>query len=387
MNKKTILICGFPNTVLRIFIENVKNDYNIFFISYSKKFQYPTIKNILGETRTILIDSESPNVLKKIYHFFRLFLFSFKFTSDKNTQIFLAYHNHFIKNGLLMVFIKWCFSKKQRIFFPYDINLYAFPKELKYKCILNKERIHPIDMIHSWLSFLFEKICFEQSDKIITKGFRDELLYLKATYKIHNKPHFVFNFLIEKKDLVDKATKKFDPDTTHLVFIGGMSNSPVGDNNYNVFVQLLEQKNIVLHVYSHSSQILNGLKNHKNLLIHDYIPEHQKLIKEISQYDFGISISSPSSHDFIQARMASGMRIYDYLAAGLPIIVDSEHTLTAEMIQTNNFGIVLHLNKIHTIDEYIKTCDYQSLLKSVKNNRENYVAEFHVKNIKEFLEK
>lgn len=47
-NRKNILICGLPNTVLRIFIENLKEYNNIFFISYSRTLQYSKIKESLG---------------------------------------------------------------------------------------------------------------------------------------------------------------------------------------------------------------------------------------------------------------------------------------------------------------------------------------------------
>ena len=65
-DKKNILICGQPNTVLRIFIEYLRDSYNIFFISYSKEFQYSKIKEILGEN-VFLFDIESTkSLLRKL---------------------------------------------------------------------------------------------------------------------------------------------------------------------------------------------------------------------------------------------------------------------------------------------------------------------------------
>jgi hypothetical protein len=382
--KKNILICGYPNTVLRIFIDVLKDQYTVYFLSYSNKAQYTEIKKILGDT-AYLLDTESGSKLAKLSKFLRLFTLSFRIASDKNTQLFVAYHNHFIKNGLLMILLKWCFPRIKRINFPYDIIVYEFPIDLKYQYLLKKEHMYIKDIIHNWLSLCFDKICFEYADKHITKGFKDELIYVKSVYKIHKKPHFVFNRLIENKDLVNKQIQKLKDDPIHLVSIGGVSNSNVADNNYRIFEELLKEKRIILHVYSHTSDLLKALQNNKNLIVHSYISNHSELIKEISKYDFGISLSIPSPDNFIQAKMASGIRIYDYLTAGLPIITDTEHTSIANMITTNNFGLVIPLNEIRNIMTCIAKNNYELLLLSVKKNRENFIVETHKDEVLKFL--
>ena len=167
--------------------------------------------------------------------------------------------------------------------------------------------------------------------------------------------------------------------------IGGVSNSNIGDNNYKIFEELLKEKRIILHVYSHTSYLLTTLQNNKNLIIHDYVTNHSDLIKEISKYDFGISLSLPSPDNFIQAKMASGVRIYDYLTAGLPIIIDAKHTSVANIITTNNFGLVIPLNEIRNITTYINRSNYELLLISVKKNRNNFIAETHKGEVLKFL--
>lgn len=378
MTKKNILICGLPNTVLRIFIENLKDSYNIFFISYSKELQYFKIKETLGE-KMFLVDVESPKLLGKIYTMFKFLLISFKIASNKKTQTFVAYHNHFIKNGMIMLMMNWCFPKIKRIYFPYDIASYAFPKELRYRYIGNKPK--------SKLSLFLDRICFEKCDKIITKGFEGELIYLKGAYRIHGKPHFVFNFLIEQKDVINKDAGKFTPDKVHLVFIGsiaGDSNSCL--NNVEMFKELLKEKRIVLHVYSHTLDVLNDIKQSKNLVIHDYITEHNKFIREISKYDFAVNLYKHHEDGFIHVKVSSAVKIYDYLAAGLPIITDIEHECVANMITVNNFGIAVPSNEVRNIMKYIDKCDYASLLSSVKKNREKYFVKTQINKLMNFIE-
>jgi hypothetical protein len=284
-----------------------------------------------------------------------------------------------------MILLKRCFPRIKRIYFPYDINAYEFPKDLKYQYLLKKEPIYIKDKIRNWICLGFDKICFENADKHITKGFKDELIYLKSIYKIHKKPHFAFNTLIEKKDLVNKQIRKLKEDAIQLVSIGGVSNSTIADNNYKIFEELLKEKRIILHVYSHTSELLTTLQNNKNLIIHNYLTNHSELIKEISNYDFGVSLSIPSLDNFIQAKMASGIRIYDYLTAGLPIISDTEHTSIANIITTNNFGLVIPLNEIRNIMTHITKNNYELLLISVEKNRENFIVETHKAELLKFL--
>jgi hypothetical protein len=381
--KKNILICGYPNTVLRIFIDVLKDHYTVHFLSYSKKAQYTEIKKILGDT-AYLLDTESGSKLVKLSNFLRLFTLSFRIASDKNTQLFVAYHNHFIKNGLLMILLKWCFPKIKRIHFPYDIHPYQFSKELKYYYIENG-KLPLKNKFHGWLSLFFDKICFENAHKIITKGFENELDYLKTIYRIQNKPHFVFNFLIEKKDIAFKESKNIKDDKIHLVFIGGITTSEVADNNYKVFEEVLKQDKIVFHIYPHIPYLLDTLKHHENLIVHSNITKHKELIQEISKYDFGFSISIPPKNDFLQAKMASGIKIFDYLSAGLPIIIDNKHNSMANMIKTYELGIIVPFEEIKNIVNYINQCDYNSLLLSVQRNRERFFVDIQSNKLIEFI--
>ena len=382
--KKNILICGYPNTVLRIFINVLKDQYTVYFLSYSKKGQYGEIKKILRDN-AFLLDIESRSTLAKISQFLHLFSLSFRISSEKNTQFFVAYHNHFIKNGLVMILLKWCFPRIQRIHFPYDIHPYQFPKELKYYYFNEKGKMKVKEKLHRWLSLFFDKQCFEKAHKIITKGFENELDYLKTIYKIQDKPHFVFNFLIEKKDIAYKEIKNIENDKIDIVFIGGITTSDGADNNYKVFEELLKQDTIVLNIYPHLSFLLDTLIHHKNLQIHSSITKHKDLIQEISKYDFGFSMSIPPKNDFIQAKMASGIKIFDYLSAGLPIIIDNQHTSMANMIKTCELGIIVPLEEIHKITSYINKYDYKTLLLSVQKNRERFFVETQSNKLIEFI--
>ena len=128
MSKEKILISGLPNTVLRIFIEMLIDKYEIFLISYGSKFQYSRLKELLGKN-LYLINGNSPR------DFLKMIIIVLKILSKNKIKTLIVYHNHFIKNGLLILLVKWLNYRITRIYFPYDIHIYSLIKEFKYETI------------------------------------------------------------------------------------------------------------------------------------------------------------------------------------------------------------------------------------------------------------
>jgi len=362
--KKNLLICGNPNPLLRIMIENLSDKYNIYFITYSQKNQFSIIKKLLKNNVFVNKRQYLHNIIVWIF-------LCLTICKKQKIDIFIAYTDNPIPNGLCMLLLKWLNPHITRIFFPYDVVSYAVPKEFKYK---HKSRIF----------YFFDRICYENANKIITKGAVNELKYLHGIYKIYNKPHFPFNFLIERKHLVIKDKKSIDKNNIQLVFIGGLS---LKDDCITAFEKILKDNKISLHIYTHSS--LEFFKNKisaNNIIFHSFIKDHKQLMKEISQYDFGLSFSYSFKHEYLQSKMASGLRIYDYITAGLPVIVDDKHELMANLIKENNFGIVVPVDEAEHIGHYIGENDYSKLISCVKSNRKKYFVESNIDKLVAFLE-
>jgi len=359
--QKNIFIFGTPKPVLRILIKILISSYNVFFVGYEDYRQYHKIKEMLVDN--------AYNINRKI-KIKELFQIPLKLLKSK-PKIVIIFGNRAIKNGIILLFTRFIFPKTKIVFFPYDICQYSFIREVKYR-ILGR------------LTFFFDRICYEKSDKVITKGFENELRYLKGIYKINKKEHFAFNQLIEKEHLVDKKNISINPEKIQLVYIGGISNSVNNMNNYKIFENLLQNKNMVLHIYSNMSNMLDGLKEKEKLVIHDHIKDHKELIKEISKYDFGLNLFEPSKNDFLQCKMASAIKNYDYFAAGLPVIVDSEHESMANIISKNKIGFEIRSKDIEDIEKYIMNCNYKELIENVDIYRNNMLVK--ESRIIEFLE-
>jgi len=362
--KKNLLICGNPNPVSRIMIENLMDTHNIFFIAYSKKSQFLKIKDLLRDHVFVNKRSYIHNIM--LWIFICLII-----CKKQKIDTFIAYTDNPIPNGLCILLLKWFFPQINRVFFPYDIISYAVPKEFKYQ---HKNKIF----------YFFDRICYEHADKIITKGSDNELKYLEGIYHVYNKPHFPFNFLIEKKHSISKKNVKLDMNNINIVFVGGITKK---DDSLAAFNNILKNKNITLHIYSHSlEEIKTNIQSYENLVFHSYVSDHKKFIKEISTYDFGLSYSYSFKEEFLQSKMASGVRIYDYLSAGLPIIIDDKHELMANIIKENNFGIIIPIRDEEHIFSYIKKHDYRKLISSVEKNRKKFFVESNINKLVKFLD-
>ena len=144
---------------------------------------------------------------------------------------------------------------------------------------------------------------------------------------------------------------------------------------------ILISKNFELNIYlpiNGSREFNNWIfdlkkKFPENVFIHNTLPIN-KLIKEISTYDFGINFyifnrKETKVSDFT-FNGGMGTKYYTLLEAGLPIIVNSEMSYIDELVKKNKIGISLNSKEFDKIDLYIKNVNYSKLKRNVKNFQE-----------------
>jgi hypothetical protein len=171
-----------------------------------------------------------------------------------------------------------------------------------------------------------------------------------------NKPGIVFNGLIDKDKI--QLKNNMSNDKVNLVFIGGL-----WEGNVKCFKEIIQDRRFLIHVYAHDNKYRKELLKHPvdNIILHDYFEDHKRFIEEISQYDFGLILSDRNaSHNFM-------VKFYDYLCAGLPLIVSNHYDDVVDIVKKNRFGIVI-LSVEHLYD-IIRCYDYSNLLKNVYKNR------------------
>ena len=74
-----------------------------------------------------------------------------------------------------------------------------------------------------------------------------------------------------------------------------------------------------------------------------------------------------------QIEMASGIKIYDYLCAGLPVICTCEHRLVSKIITDHKLGFCIPYQKIDKIISLLDKQPYNILLHNIRKHRQRFL--------------
>ena len=198
---------------------------------------------------------------------------------------------------------------------------------------------------------LKEKFCLENASGLIRKGPQFETNYYRVRgYKIEC-PEIQILPYCEEKFFVDNAAQKLsDQDGSfHLVYTGAVSADP--DKRYQYFIPLarvLSTQGIHLHLY-HSSLGVQSSKEYKvyyketksNPFLHLHSCTYEHLSKEISCYDFGLSIHERYPMPlwtFDKMKTSIGNKFFSYLEANLPIIVSDHIEYNKYLVEKHDVG-------------------------------------------------
>jgi hypothetical protein len=147
---------------------------------------------------------------------------------------------------------------------------------------------------------------------------------------------------------------------------------------FDAFKQLISQDyeiNVYLPISTvgidkHNSWLIDLTKKYpKNFFIYNTLPI-QKLIKEISKYDFGINLSimDKSKSDLSNLTFNGGMgtKLYTFLEAGLPVLVNKEYSYMSELLEKNNIGMGISSEDIIKTNKILRKVDIINLKSNVK---------------------
>jgi glycosyltransferase involved in cell wall biosynthesis len=126
------------------------------------------------------------------------------------------------------------------------------------------------------------------------------------------------------------------------------------------------------------------MKYLKRVHIHEPVPFEQ-LQKEISKYDYGFDTIFFT--DLVKKGAFAGTNKFSsYLEAGLPIMLNKERGLFAEMVKKNKIGIVTEDYNFKDLTNKIKKANYEELVKNVLKFREKYSMGNNINKLIKFLE-
>jgi hypothetical protein len=99
-----------------------------------------------------------------------------------------------------------------------------------------------------------------------------------------------------------------------------------------------------------------------------------RLAVEIARYDYGFLVFDITPETFAAGkemmRHAVGTKLFSYLEAGLPVVVNTEYPYTARWVEEYGMGIALHSSELGTLRERLKAYDYAQAVRNIRNFHE-----------------
>ncbi|MBL7087132.1 MAG: glycosyltransferase [Candidatus Cloacimonetes bacterium] len=250
----------------------------------------------------------------------------------------------------------------------------------------------------SYKHLIYERICNENNDGAvyITENYRQ---LVSQRYKINPNnivfPNYGLDYLlIDKEDILPKlsdADKKI-----HLVYVGLITEHKYKVRNMLNIFERLSKTGFVIHIYPTRNKEYKQYRKIENVIIHKQLPI-QRLLKDISQYNFGIAFLNNKISDIKKVneiKYGFWNKMYDYLMAGIPVLTSDFYVDMSNFIKMNGFGVSVesienitpNLLKKFPIEKFDENIVYKREKYTMENQIDRLISFYH-QTIKCFKEK
>lgn len=197
-----------------------------------------------------------------------------------------------------------------------------------------------------WLHDRWERDAATHSERVVTVT-PPMAAFLKDRYDLDEVA------VIENKALPQKVEPlrklQASDGRVHVVYAGGINTIPGSDRDFLPGLGRLARDGVVCHVYpitytdAEREEIKARCAATEGLVYHDPVP-YQALVRELTQYDYGYLFYATRNDNI---RMASPTKLFQYILAGLPVIVHPEGRI-GEFVESEGCGIVAEdLDAVH----------------------------------------
>lgn len=224
---------------------------------------------------------------------------------------------------------------------------------------------------------IFVKLEKEANEKSLGRIYysTEALKHISKKYNIDKKHSIVLHNYSLEKDISKNSLKKVSNNESNLniVYEGAITSNGCRRNNFSLFKNIA-QKKIDIYIY--------GICEDKNLAeeLIGYSKENKyfhymgncnpnELIQELTKYDYGI-IPNVCTNDNKLNEIMMPNKLFDYLSAGLPVLINKSNLKSLENFITNeNVGLV-----------YQDLDDLKTKVKSNKNKFEIWPYRYTMEN-------
>ncbi|HOI19073.1 MAG TPA: hypothetical protein PLX15_04400 [Candidatus Woesearchaeota archaeon] len=355
----------------------------LFIYGFKLDFMFSKIKEALSEKYTLNFYSGYNKIKyvginngsEKIYNLFLKLTVALVSTFVVATKIIIFRPDYLMlcssKPSLIGPLIMLFKRTTKIIYFPYDVMC------LNFDCYKQ----------NPFYDRFWERYCYKHCKGIIFKGTEAE--EVKKIFDISSKPIFKIN-LVSLRNCQDIKIK--NGEDVKVCYVCSTL-TPVGNPDYlddMTIIRFFLDKEISLEVYTHQKYLkeFSSFFKHKNFKFNKFV-DNKILIKELSKFDYGIHISyklktAKLSDKMFQTTM--GNREYDYLEAGIPIIVSDDGGIS-HFVSKNNVGLTLSLTQLQSLDKKILKSKRNSFKENILAAREKYAFENQISEFNEFIKK
>lgn len=272
-------------------------------------------------------------------------------------------------------------AKCPTIFDPYDCLIVYYGKNPKQEW-MQKEIID-------------EEFCFKNATGILARNL--EINKSFELYNLKKTKNILFSDYCDNDYFVSKNKNST---AESIVYSGGiygkhMLKSSHGIENFFDFIYSMNDQGIDVNIYpsphtmpevyydyAEESKKLKHLHLHKTVLQKD-------LATEISGYHFGVSPhfkeeSSVVSKDKLER--GTSLKFFNFLEAGLPVLMSSEMTYMAWLIKRYKIGVVFSKEDIPNLSTILERHSYFELQNNVLKIREQLSMENNFNRLLTFIE-
>jgi hypothetical protein len=236
-----------------------------------------------------------------------------------------------------------------------------------------------------------EKYCLENCDGLIARSLEPKIAASRYQVKLKQKK-LLFPEYCDNDDFV-QITRKERKEEIHLVYAGNIHGFTSKDplNISQVIKQIVDQE-IYFHLYPSQRVSKNIVDEYKMLekyskyfIIHDSV-KSEELPEEISQYDFGVQPFFTYDVEMSKYKRQGSftMKIFNYLEAGLPIIIFKGPVVQNYFVSRYKVGFSIDKEGLNSLKSIIRNKDYQIFQKNIENVRLKYSYSRNIMQLTEF---
>ena len=254
------------------------------------------------------------------------------------------------------------------------------------------------------LSWMQKEVPIEGACFALTKNVLARNLEAKQSMLMHHvvpKPSILFSDYCDNDNLNNRTPVSITATSPiSLVYSGGLygksaRKSSHGIENFDDLVASLNPNQIDLHLYPNPTSPPEyyydyAVQAQSLPLLHLHTSVSQKqLAEELSTYHFGIlpHFKDPDSRilDY-KLKYGTSNKFFNFLEAGIPIIVSDEMTYMAWMVQRYKIGIVISRHDLAHLRAVILKSDYAQLQKNVLEVRQKLSMKSNIDRLVRFID-